>query len=139
MKVYSGEFSLSTEGRTDTRDITAEVLAQVKRSGVKEGLVTVFVPGSTASITTIEFEPNLVKDLKENVERWAPSDHRYHHDNTWGDDNGFSHVRSSLMGPSLTIPLRAGKLTLGTWQQIVLVDFDNRPRDRHIVVQVLGD
>lgn len=139
MKIFTGEFSLSTKGLTDTRDITGDVLKQVKAAGVKDGLVTVFVPGSTASVTTIEFEPNLVKDLKEQAERWAPSDHRYHHDNTWGDDNGFSHVRSSLMGPSLSVPLKGGKLTLGAWQQIVLVDFDNRARDRTIVVQVIGE
>jgi secondary thiamine-phosphate synthase enzyme len=87
----------------------------------------------------MEFEPNLVKDLKETAERWAPSDKRYHHDATWGDDNGFAHMRHSLLGPSLTVPLHKGKLTLGTWQQIVFVDFDNRPRDRSVFVHILGE
>jgi secondary thiamine-phosphate synthase enzyme len=87
----------------------------------------------------MEFEPNLVKDLKETAERWAPSDKRYHHDATWGDDNGFAHMRHLLMGPSLTVPLHKGKLTLGTWQQIVFVDFDNRPRDRSVFVHILGE
>jgi secondary thiamine-phosphate synthase enzyme len=139
MKVFSSEIHLSTEGWTDTRDITPQVRGEVKASKIQEGLVTVFVPGSTASVTTMEFEPNLVKDLKETAERWAPSSKRYHHDATWGDDNGFAHMRHTLMGPSLTVPLHKGELTLGTWQQIVLVDFDNRPRDRSVVVHILGE
>lgn len=139
MKVSTSEIHLSTQGWTDTHDLTAQVCDLVKKSKVQDGLVTVFVPGSTASVTTIEFEPNLVKDLKEAAERWAPSDKRYHHDATWGDDNGFAHMRHSLMGPSLTVPLAGGQLTLGRWQQIVLVDFDNRPRDRTVVVHILGE
>jgi secondary thiamine-phosphate synthase enzyme len=138
VKVFNAEIQLSTEGGTDTRDITPQVMEQVRASKLQEGLVTVFVPGSTASVTTIEFEPNLVQDLKETAERWAPSNKRYHHDNTWGDDNGYAHIRHSLLGPSLSVPLHQGKLTLGTWQQIVLVDFDNRPRQRTVLVHILG-
>jgi secondary thiamine-phosphate synthase enzyme len=139
VKIYTGEIHLSTEGWTDTHDITPQVQEQIRLSKVRDGLATVFVPGSTASVTTIEFEPNLVKDLKETAELWAPSKKRYHHDATWGDDNGAAHMRHSLLGPSLTIPLAKGKLTLGTWQQVVLVDFDNRPRDRTVLVHILGE
>ena len=108
------------------------------KSGLKEGSVLVFVIGSTAGITTIEFEPGLVKDIKEAFQRLAPDDKDYAHHQTWGDDNGHSHVRAALLGPSITVPFSAGKLLLGTWQQIVLVDFDTRPRQRNITVQVTG-
>jgi secondary thiamine-phosphate synthase enzyme len=101
--------------------------------------VSLFVSGSTAAVTTIECEPGLVQDLKAFVERLIPSDKRYHHDDRWGDDNGFSHLRASLFGPSLAIPVEDGRLLLGTWQQIILLDFDNRPRTREIIVQVIGE
>jgi len=101
--------------------------------------VTVFVSGSTAALTTIEFESGLVQDLKEFVEKLTPSDRRYHHDDRWGDDNGFSHLRAALFGPSLAIPIENGQPVLGTWQQIVLLDFDNRPRTREIMVQLMGE
>jgi secondary thiamine-phosphate synthase enzyme len=102
-------------------------------------LAALFVSGSTAAVTTIENEPGLVQDLKEFVERLIPSGKKYHHDDRWGDDNGFSHLRASLFGPSLQVPIDNGRLLLGTWQQIVLVDFDNRPRTREIVVQIMGE
>ena len=95
--------------------------------------------GSTAALTTVEYEPGLIKDLKELAEKIVPSNRRYHHDDRWGDDNGFSHLRASLFGPSLAIPIEQGQLSLGTWQQIVLLDFDNRPRTREITVQFMGE
>jgi secondary thiamine-phosphate synthase enzyme len=137
--IRTERLKLRTAGQTDVRDITAEVATLVERSGIRAGLVTVFVPGSTAGLTTIEFEAGLVQDLKEAFERLAASDVPYHHDLRWGDGNGFSHVRAALLGPSLSIPLEAGRLTLGTWQQIVLVDMDNRPRTREVIVQIMGE
>jgi secondary thiamine-phosphate synthase enzyme len=131
--------SLSTKGFCDIINITPQVFSILKQSSVADGLVTVFCPGSTGSITTIEYESGVVQDLKDALERIAPSDIPYAHDRRWGDGNGFSHVRAALMKPSLTIPLVSGKLTLGTWQQIVFIDFDNRSRHREIVVQILGE
>lgn len=128
----------TTQGFCDIIDITAKVSAQVRDAEIKDGLVLLFVTGSTAALTTIEHEPGLVQDLKELVEKLIPSDRRYHHDDRWGDDNGFSHLRASLFGPSLQIPVAQGRLVLGTWQQIILLDFDNRPRTREIVVQLIG-
>jgi secondary thiamine-phosphate synthase enzyme len=139
MKIVTSRLSEKTRGFCDVIDITPRVQREVERAGVRQGLVTLFVAGSTASITTIEHEPGLVRDLGECLERLVPSDRRYHHDERWGDDNGFSHVRASLLGPSLQVPVEKGQLTLGTWQQIVLLDFDNRPRQREIVVQILGE
>jgi secondary thiamine-phosphate synthase enzyme len=131
--------SLGTRGHGDMHDITDGVRDFVASTGLREGLVTVFVPGSTAAITTTEFEPGLRKDLPAALERIAPSDLPYAHDATWHDGNGHSHVRASLMGPGLTVPFAGGELLLGTWQNIVLIDFDNRPRNREVVVQVLGE
>jgi secondary thiamine-phosphate synthase enzyme len=128
----------TTQGFCDIIDITAKVSAQVRDAEIKDGLVLLFVTGSTAALTTIEHEPGLVQDLKEFVEKLIPSDRRYQHDDRWGDDNGFSHLRASLFGPSLQIPVVHGRLVLGTWQQIILLDFDNRPRTREIVVQLIG-
>ncbi len=128
-------FRVRTRGHTDVVDITREVASAVRGSGV----ATVFVSGSTAGITTIENEPGLLDDLKEALERMAPSGRRYHHSETAGDDNGASHVRAALLGPSLSVPFADGRLLLGTWQQIVLVDFDTRPRTRDITVQVVGE
>lgn len=139
MKIVSARLSEKTKGFCDIVDITPRVQREVERARVRQGLATLFVSGSTASITTIEHEPGLVRDLRECLERLVPSDRRYHHDDRWGDDNGFSHLRASLLGPSLQVPIENGRLTLGTWQQIVLLDFDNRPRQREIVLQILGE
>jgi len=129
---------LRTQGWNDVTDITDQVESSVRTSGVRDGIVTVFVPGSTAAITTIEYEPGAVADLKRAIDRLAPADIHYDHDRRWGDGNGFAHVRAALLGPSLTIPISQGRLELGTWQQIVLIDFDNRPRTREVIVQTLG-
>ncbi|MDI6890945.1 MAG: secondary thiamine-phosphate synthase enzyme YjbQ [Thermodesulfovibrionales bacterium] len=136
---FSETISLNTKGFSDVIDITSNVLSISKRSGAKNGLVTVFCPGSTGAVTTIEYESGVLKDLQRAIEKIVPSDIPYEHDKRWGDGNGFSHVRAALIKPSLTIPLIEGKLTLGTWQQIVFIDFDNRQRHRNIIVQVLGD
>jgi len=112
---------------------------EVAQSGVKNGIVTVFVPGSTGGVTTIEFESGLISDLQQMFERVIPTNIAYKHDLRWGDGNGYAHVRASLLGPSLTVPLVDGRLTLGTWQQIVFVDFDNRPRSRRLIVQIVGE
>ncbi|MFI5176545.1 MAG: secondary thiamine-phosphate synthase enzyme YjbQ [Terriglobia bacterium] len=137
--IYSETFSLNTKGFNDILDITGEVVAAANRSKVEEGLVTVFCPGSTGSITTIEYESGALEDLKQALERVAPSDIPYEHNKRWGDGNGFSHVRAALMKPSLSIPLSKGNLALGTWQQVVFIDFDNRRRQRNIIVQVMGE
>lgn len=135
--VYSDTISLSTKGFDDTQDITDAVAKIQEGSGVQNGLVTVFCKGSTGTITTIEFEPGVIQDLQEALDKIAPSGIPYHHDKAWRDGNGFSHVRAALMKPSLTIPVVEGKMSLGTWQQIVFIDFDNRPRKRKVVVQVM--
>ena len=130
---------LNTEGFCDIVEITPQVLSIIKGQSIANGLITLFCPGSTASITTIEYEPGVLQDLKDALEKIAPSDIPYQHDQRCGDGNGFSHVRAALMKPSLTIPLISGKMTLGTWQQIVFIDFDNRERHRDIIVQIIGD
>jgi secondary thiamine-phosphate synthase enzyme len=124
--VHSETISITTEGFTDIIDITLKVSSIVEQSGIHDGLVTVFCAGSTGAVTTIEFESGAVRDLQKAIERLIPSDIPYEHDRRWGDGNGFSHVRAALMKPSLTIPLTQGRLVLGTWQQIVFIDFDNR-------------
>jgi len=139
MKVHTKTFELQTRGYTDIQDITPQVRDIVHQVGVKEGMVHVFVPGSTAAITTIEYEAGLLKDLPEVLEKIVPMKQRYHHDGVWGEGNGYAHLRAALIGASLTVPLSGGQLILGTWQQIVLLDFDNRPRRRSIVVQVMGE
>ncbi len=139
MKVHTKKCSLQTEGFCDIHDVTSLVMEAVAESGFREGLVTVMVPGATAGVTTIEFEEGVLEDLKKAVERLAPRDLPYAHDRAWGDGNGFSHVRAALIGPSLSIPFGPEGLSLGTWQQIVLLDFDNRPRRRPFLVQVLGE
>jgi len=136
--VQTNTLHVPTGGMADVVDLTGQVATLVQGSAMENGTVTVFVPGSTAGVTTIEFESGVVGDLKQAFERLIPRNIRYDHDARWGDGNGFSHVRASLLGPSLTIPFSAGRLLLGTWQQIVLVDFDNRPRDREVIVQVQG-
>jgi secondary thiamine-phosphate synthase enzyme len=136
---YSETISLSTKGFSDIIDITDRVDSAVGHSKIKDGLVTVFCPGSTGSITTIEFESGVLRDLQKAIEKVAPSDIPYEHDRRWGDGNGFSHVRAALMKPSLSVPLIKGKLSLGTWQQIIFIDFDNRRRERNLLVHILGD
>jgi len=131
-------FKISTKGFCDIIDITSRVEEAVEKSGVEDGICIVSCPGSTIGITTIENEPELLKDFKELMEKLIPSDKRYHHDSVWGEANGFSHLRSSLIKPFLTVPVENGKLVLGTWEQIVFVDFDNRPREREILVKVIG-
>lgn len=135
---FSETISLSTKGFSDIIDITDRVVAVLKRCRIQDGLVTVFCPGSTGALTTIEYESGVLHDLRATLEKIVPSDVLYEHDKRWGDGNGYSHVRAALMKPSLTIPLVQGRLTLGTWQQIVFIDFDNRGRQREIIVQVLG-
>jgi len=135
----SAVIRVSTSGEGDMRDMTDSVAGAVRQSGVRDGIVTAFVIGSTAAITTIEFEPGLREDMPAALERVAPRDAHYAHEATWHDDNGHSHIRASMIGPSLTVPVVDGRLTLGTWQQIVLLEFDTRPRDRQVVVQVIGE
>ena len=139
MAVETLTLEVSSKPGTDLIDITNEVASLIWKSGVKEGIVTVFVPGSTGSVSAIEFEPNLIKDFKKAMERIAPSDIEYEHHKTWGDFNGKSHVRATIMGPSLTVPFKNKKLLLGTWQQIVFIDFDVPARRRELVVQVVGE
>ncbi len=131
--------SLDAKGNTDVIDITRNCQELVNSARVKSGIVTVFSPGSTGGLTTIEYEPNLVKDFKASLEIIASSGKVYEHSKTWHDDNGSSHIRSVFIGPSLTVPFVDKKLTLGTWQQIVFCDFDTRPRSRRLVVQIIGE
>ena len=127
-----------TKGAGDLLDITGELHDLLAESQLREGTLTVFVVGSTAGITTFEYESGLIQDMRELYEKIAPSNRSYAHDLTWNDGNGFSHVRAALQGPSLTVPFTQGQLVLGTWQQVVLAEFDNRPRSRHVVVQLMG-
>jgi secondary thiamine-phosphate synthase enzyme len=136
--VYTESFQIRTRGYTDIIDITNNIESIVKKAKIKNGIVNIFCPGSTGGITTIEYEPGLLKDIPEIFESIAPQNKRYHHDDTWHDGNGFSHVRAALTGASFTVPFVNGKMTLGTWQQIVFIDFDNRSRHREIVVQMMG-
>ena len=137
--VASEFISLHTQGFGDIIDITSRVADIVEGSKVRNGAVIVFCAGSTGAVTTIEYETGVLEDLKEAIERIAPSNIPYAHDRSWGDGNGYSHVRAALLGPSLTVPILHGALALGTWQQIVFIDFDNRRRQRKIVVQVMGE
>jgi len=129
---------VKTTAGTDILDLTAAVAVQVEQTGVTEGLLTLFIPGSTAALTTIEFESGVVNDLRRAIDRLFPRDIPYEHDRRWGDGNGYAHVRAAFLKPFLGIPLTGGRLQLGTWQQIVLLDFDNRPRQRLIQGQVMG-
>jgi secondary thiamine-phosphate synthase enzyme len=137
--VFGKKISLSTRGFSDIRNITDQVREIIGQSGVKNGLAVVFVIGSTASISTIEYEPARVEDVREQLEEFIPSSKRTRHSQTWGDDNGFSHIRATFMGPGITVPISGGALILGTWQQIVVIDHDNRPRSRQIFIQVVGE
>ena len=139
MTILSKSIRLSTKGNCDMIDITAEIAREINNSGINSGIATIFISGSTAGITTIEYEDGLVSDFEEMWERNAPSNMPYQHDQRWGDGNGYSHVRASLQGPSLVVPFANKKMMLGTWQQIIVVDFDNRPRSRDIVLQLLGE
>ena len=136
--MHNERFVVSTRGFADILDLTEKVQRVVAASNVSSGLVNVFVPGSTAGVTTIEYESGALEDLKRAFERVAPQNDDYEHNKRWGDGNGFSHVRAAMLGPSLTVPFERKELLHGTWQQIVLVDFDNRPRKREVVVSVLG-
>jgi len=137
--VVTKKIGFSTKGNCDLIDITRQVKQEVSGSGIDSGTVTVFVAGSTAGVSTIEFESGLLSDFQDMWERTIPRDIPYQHDRAWGDGNGFSHVRASILGPSLTVPFTNKSLALGTWQQIVVVDFDNRPRSREIVLQIMGE
>jgi len=137
--VQNHRFTVSTRGHNDIIDVSEKVQCAVVKSGMTIGTALVFVAGSTAGITTVEYEPGLLKDLPELFERLAPSNKPYHHDATWGDGNGYAHVRASLLGSSFTVPFEDGRLLTGTWQQIVLIDFDNRPRTRTVIVQITGE
>jgi secondary thiamine-phosphate synthase enzyme len=139
MPIKTGNISLNTRGNTDIHDITREVTRLVEQSGLKSGTVTVFCPSSTSGLTTVEFEPGAVADLKRMFEELIPSNRDYAHNATWDDGNGHSHMRAALLGPSITVPFIEKTLTLGTWQQIIYVDFDVRPRRRDLVVQMVGE
>ena len=139
MKIITETFSLETRGHTAIIDITPQASELLDASGLTEGMLTLFVAGSTAGITSIEYEPGLLKDLPEAFEKFSPTGVTYHHDATWGDGNGYAHVRAALLGPSFSAPFKDSHLILGTWQQIVLIDFDNRPRRRTIILQMLGE
>ena len=139
MPVHSTSHTVETRGLGHTLDLTARVEEAIKGSGLTAGTVTLFVPGSTAGLTTLEFEPGVVEDVADLFERLAPRDAAYAHEKTWHDGNGFSHVRAALLGPSLTIPFADRRPALGTWQQVVLIDFDNRSRQRQLVIQVMGE
>jgi secondary thiamine-phosphate synthase enzyme len=137
--ITTSQIELQTQGHCDVQDITPSLQDELKKNGMQEGQVLVFVAGSTAGVTTVEFEPGLVKDLHEFFQRIIPEGPDYHHHDTWGDDNGSSHVRASLLKPSMTIPFSGGELLLGTWQQVVIIDFDTRPRRRKVIVQFIGE
>jgi secondary thiamine-phosphate synthase enzyme len=140
MVTYFFEERISTKGENDVVDITEITSNIIKKSNIKNGLINIFIPGSTGAVTTIEYEPGLCEhDLPEALNRIAPKNAKYMHHLRWGDDNGHSHVRASIIGPSLTIPIKNGKLLLGTWQQIVFLELDTRPRDRRIVFTIIGE
>ena len=137
--IYSGKINVSTEGQNEIVDITGEVRMLLSESGVNDGSLLVFVPGATGAVTTIEFEQGLIRDLPSLMENLIPEGINYSHNETWGDGNGHSHLRASLIGPSLTIPVIGAEPVLGTWQQIVFLEFDNNPHDRKLVVQISGE
>ncbi len=139
MQVQTETIKINTKGHTDIIDVTRQVQEKLEKSGLREGHLTVFISGSTAGVTTIEYEPGLLKDIPEALEKIAPTGKRYHHDATWGDGNGSAHVRASMVGASFTVPFVNGRMLLGTWQQIIVLDFDNRSRSRNVVVQLMGE
>ena len=139
MAVLNDSILIQTTEDTDIMDITYQVSEKVLHASIKDGVVILFIPGSTASLSTIEFEKGAINDLKKAVERIAPVGIDYEHNERWGDGNGYSHVRAAILGPSLSLPLQNGKMILGTWQQIVLLDFDNKPRNRKVLIQIVGE
>jgi len=139
MRIQLFEIHLETTDETDILDITRQAQEKVLQSDIGDGSMLIFIGGSTAAVTTIEYESGVVEDLAEAINRIAPKNIPYRHDQRWGDGNGYAHVRASLLGPSLTVPIRDKKPLLGTWQQIVVVDFDNRPRRREVVIQIMGE
>ncbi len=139
MTIEVHHISVNTTGKTDIIDLTPKVIETVAGSASLNGVLTLFIPGSTAALTTIEYETGVINDLKNAIERMAPEDLYYEHNERWGDGNGYAHVRAALIGPSLQVPVVEGKMTLGTWQQIVLLDFDNRARKRQIILQLSGE
>lgn len=139
IKIINKKIKLKTKGNPDLINITQEIADILGGSNLKNGSLTVFVVGSTAAITTFEYEPGVIKDITELYDKLVPFKRSYHHDATWGDANGFSHLRAALQGPALTIPFVDAKLALGTWQQVVLAEFDNRPRQRELAVQLTGE
>ena len=138
MKIFNSTITLRSTAQTDVFDITPSVRKEIASSGISDGAVTLFIPGSTAALTTIEYESGVINDLRRAIKKIAPSDIYYEHNERWGDGNGYSHVRAALLGPSLHIPIIGGNITLGTWQQIVVLDFDNRPRNRKVIVHITG-
>ena len=139
MSVSTRYLNFPTKGDVDVIDITKEVSGALLKSKLTDGVVTVFVPGATGAVTTIEYESGLVSDFKDMLERIAPQGIEYMHNLKWGDGNGHSHVRASLLGPSLSVPFAGGIMMLGTWQQIIFIDLDNRPRNRELIVQIVGE
>ena len=139
MVVVADSIDMRTEGEVEMVDVTAQVQAAVSRSGLASGIVCIFNPGSTGALTTIEYEPGLERDMPEALERLFPKGIRYHHDDTWHDGNGHSPVRASMIGPSLAVPFNGGRLTLGTWQQIVFLELDNKAHHRALVLQMVGE
>jgi len=139
MKIINEKLNLNTKGNPDLINITAELSRLLESAKMKKGNLTAFVVGSTAGLLTFEYEPGLIEDIREFYERMIPEARHYYHDDTWGDANGYSHLRASLTGPSLTIPFENGRLLLGTWQQVVLAEFDHQPRQRQIIVQLIGE
>lgn len=139
MIIHTETRTYETTGRTDILDLTGDAATCVASAGVRRGQLTVCVPGSTAAVTTIEYKDGALADLREAVERLAPAGVPYHHDRRWGDGNGYAHVRAALLGPALTLPVDDARPVLGTWQQVVLLDFDNRPRRRSVVFHVMGE
>ena len=139
MSIYYDEINVKTKGEVDIIDITQDIQNTITKSKLKQGIACVFVPGSTGTLTTIEYEPGLMKDLPAALEKIAPKKQYYHHHETWHDDNGHSHVRASLMGASITVPIKNGKLIHGTWQQIVFVELDTKNRNRNLIVEIIGE
>ena len=136
--VFSGELDISTKGELDMQDITSELASLIDDSGILHGIVTIFVPGATGALTTMEFEPGVVEDLRDAIRRMAPDNIVYQHHLKWKDGNGQSHVRAALIGPSVTFPVREGRVPFGTWQQVVFIELDVRPRKRKLLVQIIG-
>jgi len=139
MGVKEYKITFKTHGYTDIKNITEEIKEKIRESGFKEGIAVVFVPGATGGVTTMEFEPGVIKDLQETFERIAPQNGKYHHDHRWGDGNGYAHIRSAILGTSVSIPFSNGNLQLGMWQSVVFIDFDNKPRRRELIVKILGE